>query len=135
MLLRACYLLLQHAIRLAQALGTLAHPGELTLRLRQIFSHLWQLVFLETLARRMQLPEELLIGILKGGIEFGVLPRPTQHLSSQPCEVIQLLLETPLDSIERLLLCLIEPIKAFLVDILGPFQNFFLAFDQVSQLV
>src|SRR5713101_4990481 len=101
MLLRACYLLLQHAIRLAQALGTLAHPGELTLRLRQIFSHLWQLVFLETLAHRMQLPEELLIGILKGGIEFGVLPRPTQHLSSQPCEVIQLLLETPLDSIER----------------------------------
>jgi hypothetical protein len=74
----------------------------------------------------------LLIGILKGGIEFGVLPRPTRHLSSQPCEVIQLLLETPLDLIECLLLCRIELVEGLLVDILCPFQNFFLALDQVS---
>ena len=83
-------------------------------------------------AYRMQLPEELLIGILKGGIKLGMLPRPTRHLSSQPCEVIELLLEAPLDGIERLLLCLIELIKGLLVDILGPFQDFFLALDQVS---
>src|SRR5215510_1081428 len=96
MLLRARYLLLQRAIRLAQALGTLAHPGELTFRLSQVFTHLGQLVFLEILAQRMELPEELLIGILKGRIEFGMLPRPPRHLSSQPREVIELLLETPL---------------------------------------
>src|SRR5438094_8790091 len=108
MLLCARDLLLQRAIRLAQSLGTLAHPGELTLRLCQVLGHLGQLVFLETLAYRIQLPEELLIGILKGGIEFGVLPRPTRHLSSQPCEVIELLFKAPLDGIERLLLCLIE---------------------------
>ena len=53
MLLRTCDLLLQRAIRLAQALGTLAHPGELTFRLSQVFGHLGQLVFLETLAHRM----------------------------------------------------------------------------------
>src|SRR5947207_15712999 len=117
MLLRACDLLLQRAIRLAQALGTLAHPGELAFRLRQVFSYLRQLVFLETLAHRMQLPEKLLIGILKGCVELGVLPRPTHHLSSQPCEVIQLLLETPLDSIKRLLLALIELMQALLVDV------------------
>src|SRR5437016_1563935 len=135
MLLRAPYLLLQRTIRLPQTLGTLAHPGELTLRLSQVFGHLGQLVFLEALAHRMELPEELLIGILKGGVEFGVLPRPTRHLSSQPCEVIELLLETSLDRIECLLLCLIELVEGLLVDILGPFQNFFLALDQVSQLV
>jgi hypothetical protein len=53
MLLRACDLLLQRTIRLARALGTLAHPGELTLCLRQVLGHLGQLVFLETLAHRM----------------------------------------------------------------------------------
>src|SRR4030095_10158823 len=116
MLLRARYLLLQRAIRLAQALGTLAHPGELTFSLSQVFAHLGQLVFLETLAQRMELPEELLIGILKGGIEFGVLPRPTRHLSSQPCEIIEFLLKAPLDRIERLLLCRIELIEGLLID-------------------
>jgi hypothetical protein len=84
MLLGARALLLQRAVRLGQALGTLAHPGELTLRLGQVVHHLWYFVFLETFTRGLQLPEELVIGILKGHIEFRVLPRPTQHLSSKP---------------------------------------------------
>src|SRR5437867_5641767 len=135
MLLRARNLLLQSTIRLGQALGTLLHPGELTPRFRQILGDLRQLVLFETVAYRVQLPEELLISVLKGSIEFRMLPRPTQHLSGKPGEVIQLLLETLLHGVERLLLCLIQLVEGLLIDVLRFFDNFFLALDQISQLV